>query len=60
MFEQLFLDITTERLRNAMFRSVPEPVTAIKEFIALQNEDPTPCQAVSVCGRRPQIADRAQ
>ena len=40
--ERFFRDITTERLRNGVFRSVPELTTAIKEYITLHNKNPKP------------------
>ncbi len=40
--ERFFRDITTERLRRGVFRSVPELITAIKEYIAVHNRDPKP------------------
>ena len=42
MVERFFRDITTERLRNGVFRSVPELIAAIKEYIALHNKNPKP------------------
>ena len=42
MVERFFRDITTKRLRNGVFRSVPELTTAIKEYIALHNKNPKP------------------
>jgi transposase len=42
MVERFFRDITTERLRNGVFRSVPELIAAIKEYIALHNQNPKP------------------
>ena len=42
MVERFFRDITTKRLRNGVFRSVPELVAAIKEYIALHNKNPKP------------------
>jgi transposase len=42
MVERFFRDITTERLRNGVFRSVPELTTAIKEYIGLHNKNPKP------------------
>jgi hypothetical protein len=42
MVERFFRDITTERLRNGVFRSVPEPTTAIKEYIAVHNKNRKP------------------
>ncbi len=41
MVERFFRNITTERLRNGVFRSVPELITAIKEYIALHNKTPS-------------------
>ncbi len=40
--ERFFRDITTERLRRGVFRSVPELTTAIKEYITVHNENPKP------------------
>jgi transposase len=40
--ERFFRDITTERLRRGVFRSVPELTAAIKEYIAVHNQDPKP------------------
>ena len=42
MVERFFRDITTERLRNGVFRSVPELIAAIKEYIGLHNKNPKP------------------
>jgi transposase len=42
MVERFFRDITTERLRNGVFRSVPDLIAAIKEYIALHNKHPKP------------------
>ena len=42
MVERFFRDITTQRLRNGVFRSVPELTAAIKEYIALHNKNPKP------------------
>src|SRR5665213_2102649 len=42
MVEQFFRDITTQRLRNGVFRSVPELTTAIKEYIGVHNKNPKP------------------
>ena len=42
MVERFFRDITTERLRRGVFRSVPELVTAIKKYIAVHNDNPKP------------------
>ncbi|MGH8766789.1 MAG: IS630 family transposase [Burkholderiales bacterium] len=43
MVERFFRDITTERLRRGVFRSVPELISAINEYIAVHNQDPKPC-----------------
>ncbi len=42
MVERFFRDITTERLRRGVFRSLPELTSAIKEYIAVHNHDPKP------------------
>ncbi len=42
MVERFFRDITTRRLRNGVFRSVPELTAAIKEYIVAHNENPKP------------------
>jgi hypothetical protein len=42
MVERFFRDITTIRLRNGVFRSVPELTAAIKEYIAVHNKNPKP------------------
>ena len=42
MVERFFRDITTERLRNGVFRSVPELTAAIKEYIVVHNKNPKP------------------
>lgn len=42
MVERFFRDITTQRLRRAVFSSVPELVAAIDEYIAHHNENPKP------------------
>ena len=42
MVERFFRDITTNRLRNGVFRSVLELTTAIKEYIAVHNKTPKP------------------
>jgi len=45
MVEQLFHDITTQRLGNSVFRSVfrsvPESTAAIKDYIAVPNKNPS-------------------
>lgn len=42
MVERFFRDLTTERLRNGVFRSVPELTAAIKEYIRVHNKNPKP------------------
>lgn len=42
MVERFFRDITVNRLRRGVFASVPELVTAIKDYIAHHNTDPKP------------------
>ena len=40
MVERFFRDLTTERLRNGVFRSVPELIAAIEEYITVHNKNP--------------------
>lgn len=42
MVERFFRDITTERLRNGVFTSVPDLVNAIDEYIEHHNINPKP------------------
>jgi hypothetical protein len=42
MVERFFRDITTKRLRRGVFRCLPDLVLAIKESIAVYNQDPKP------------------
>lgn len=42
MIERFFRDLTTERLRRGVFRNVPDLIAAIKEYIAVHNQDPKP------------------
>ena len=42
MVERFFRDITTKRLRNGVFRSVPDLTAAIKEYIVVHNKHPKP------------------
>jgi len=42
LIERWFGEITRKRIRRGVFRSVPELVTAIKEFIRLNNHNPKP------------------
>jgi len=42
LVERWFGEITRKRIRRGVFRSVPELVTAIKEFIRVNNQNPKP------------------
>lgn len=42
LVERWFGEITRKRLRRGVFRSVPELVAAIEEYIRLTNDDPKP------------------
>ena len=42
LVERWFRELTTKRLRRGVFHSVPDLVTAIHEYIDLNNEDPKP------------------
>ena len=42
MVERFFRDISENRLRRGVFTSVPELTAAIKEYIAVHNENPKP------------------
>ena len=42
MVERFFRDLTTERLRRGVFRSVPELTKAIHHYVAIHNENPKP------------------
>jgi len=42
MVERFFRDITTEQLRRGVFRSVPELVKTIEDYVALHNKNPKP------------------
>jgi transposase len=42
MVERFFRDLTTDRLRRGVFRSVPELVTAIQQYVATHNDNPKP------------------
>jgi transposase len=42
MVERFFRSISTDRLERGVFRSVPELVTAIDEYIAVHNQNPKP------------------
>jgi len=40
--ERFFRDLTTDRLRRGVFRSVPELVSAIQDYVATHNDNPKP------------------
>lgn len=42
LVERWFAEITNKRIRRGVFRSVKELETAIREFIAVHNQDPKP------------------
>jgi len=42
LIERWFAEITRKRIRRGVFRSVPELVAAIEEYIRYHNEDPKP------------------
>jgi transposase len=42
MVERFFRDITQNRIRRGAFRSVPELVTAIQDYVSHHNRDPKP------------------
>lgn len=42
MVERFFRDLTTDRLRRGVFRSVPELIDAIETYVEHHNEDPKP------------------
>jgi transposase len=42
MVERFFRDITVERIRNGVFRSVGELIAAIEQYVSLHNKDPKP------------------
>ena len=42
LVERWFRDITTKRIRRGSFTSVPELVSAIEDYIAHNNDNPTP------------------
>ncbi len=42
MVERFFRDTTTRRLRRWVFRSVPELVATIKQYIAVHNRNSEP------------------
>ena len=42
MVERFFRDLTVERLRNGVFRSVPELTKAIEDYVVHHNKNPKP------------------
>ena len=42
MVERFFRDLTEKRLRRGVFHSLPELITALEEYLAHYNENPTP------------------
>ena len=42
MVERFFRDLSTERLARGVFRSVPELITAIQEYVSVHNKNPKP------------------
>lgn len=42
MVERFFRSLSTDRLERGVFRSVPELITAIEEYIAVHNKNPKP------------------
>jgi len=42
MVERFFRDLSTQRLQRGVFRSVPDLITAIKEYVAVHNKNPKP------------------
>ncbi len=42
MVERFFRGISTDRLKRSVFRSAPELIAAIEEYIAAHNENPKP------------------
>jgi transposase len=42
LVERWFRELTEKRLRRGVFRSVPELIAAIEEYLAVHNEDPRP------------------
>ena len=42
MVERFFRDVTEKRLRRGVFHSVPDLVSALEEYLAHYNENPTP------------------
>jgi transposase len=42
MVERFFRDLSTQRLKRGVFRSVPELIATIKEYVAVHNKNPKP------------------
>ena len=42
LVERWFAELTNKRIRRGVFRSVKELETAIREYIVIHNQDPTP------------------
>jgi transposase len=42
LIERWFRELSQKRLRRGVFRSVPDLIAAIEEFLAVHNEDPKP------------------
>ena len=42
MIERFFRDLSEQRLRHGVFRSVPELTQAVEDYLARHNEDPKP------------------
>jgi len=42
MVERFFRDLSTQRLERGVFRSVPELIAAIKDYVAVHNRNPKP------------------
>jgi transposase len=40
LVERWFRDLTDKAIRGGVFRSVPEPIAAIKAYLAAHNNDP--------------------
>ena len=43
LVERWFGEITRKRIRRGVFKSVPELIAAIDEFILVNNRNPKPC-----------------
>ena len=42
MVERFFRSLSTDRLERGVFKSVPELISAIEEYIAAHNKNPKP------------------